>query len=429
MTERSAAKPSAPPASFYGWRIVVLGFLLYGLGMAPAYYSWGFFAPEVIEDVGLTRAQIGSIFGAFTLTFAVMSMLSAALIHRIGIRVTVTCGALLCAVSWILVSRADSLADFYVGYAALGGLGIGLSTALPAQTLPVYWFKRYRARATAIILLGAAVFGFLINPFDAFLLERWGWRTAWVVIAGISLFVALIAALFIRNRPEDLGQRRDGRPADEDEERDEEELPDAVPTSHQFTVAQALRTPQFAIAVLADIANTIPWRVLTAHGRLHLENLGFAPTLAAAVLGVRVGMSGFGRLSGSMGDFFAPPKVLAAALTLAGVGVGGFRFAESPPVAYVCVSLLGIGYGAAFVTIPVVFSSFFGRRAFAGTLGLRLAITGLVGFVGPTWAGAAADASGSYNTTLVVLAAFCFSGAVLIFPCKPPKSRQGDSPS
>ena len=74
-----------------------VGFLVYGLGMAPAYYSWGFFAPEVINELGITRQNVGEIFGIFTLLFAVTSMLSAAAINRWGLRYTVSAGATLAA--------------------------------------------------------------------------------------------------------------------------------------------------------------------------------------------------------------------------------------------------------------------------------------------------------------------------------------------
>ena len=33
------------PRPFLGWAMVALAFALYGLGMAPAYYAWGFLAP------------------------------------------------------------------------------------------------------------------------------------------------------------------------------------------------------------------------------------------------------------------------------------------------------------------------------------------------------------------------------------------------
>ena len=70
--------------------------------------------------------------------------------------------------------------------------------------------------------------------------------------------------------------------------------------------------------------------------------------------------------------------------------------ARTIPLAVASIVLLGLGYGAAYISIPVVFGYFFGRRAFAGTSGLRIAILAISGWLGPRWAGAAADASGSY---------------------------------
>ena len=84
---------------FYGWPLVGIGFVVYGLGIGPGYYSWGFFAPEVMADIGLTRQQVGQIFGAFTLTFAVAGPLAAWSIRRWGLRGTVAVGALVAALA------------------------------------------------------------------------------------------------------------------------------------------------------------------------------------------------------------------------------------------------------------------------------------------------------------------------------------------
>ena len=110
---------------YYGWPLVGVGFLVYGLGIAPAYYSWGFFGPELVRDVGLTRQQVGSIFGAFTLTFAVVSPLAAAAMGRFGLRAVVTAGALISAFGFWMVARAESATDLYWSFALVGGLGIG----------------------------------------------------------------------------------------------------------------------------------------------------------------------------------------------------------------------------------------------------------------------------------------------------------------
>lgn len=407
---------------FYGWPLVGVGFLIYGLGIGPGYYSWGFLAPELIAELGLTREQVGGIFGAFTLTFALVSPLAALVIRRFGIRVSVTAGALLAALGFGLVSRASSVPELILTYALMGGVGVGFSCGLPVQTLCVNWFRKYRARAIAITMLGAAVVGGFVTPIDDVILRLWGWRFAWVLIAGVSVLVATIGVLFLRERPEDFGLLPDGdRTAAEPADSEGPPPAPAADTSRKWSALEAIRTRQFAIATLAAMANVVPWRVLSAHGRLHFEDLGFAPTIAAAILGVRVGVSGIGRLSGSLGDFLSPTRVMALALTINGLGLVGVIFADSAPVAYLCVVLLGVGYGAGYISEPVVFARFFGRAAFVGTAGVRAVIIGVAGFFAPTWAGAAADRTGSYSPALAVLAAACFVGAVAIALCRPPK--------
>ena len=52
---------SSDKRSFYGWPLVAVGWVLYGFGVAPVFYSWSFYLPEILEDLSLTRAQGGSI--------------------------------------------------------------------------------------------------------------------------------------------------------------------------------------------------------------------------------------------------------------------------------------------------------------------------------------------------------------------------------
>ena len=413
--------------------MVGIGFLIYGLGIAPAYYGLGIFAPSLIADLDLTRQQIGQMFGAFTFTYGLVSPVAAAVIRRWGIRATVTAGALCAASGFWLVSRATSANEIYLGYSLVGGIGIGFSTLLPAQAMPVFWFRRYRARATAIILTGAAVVGFLWSPAAGLVLESWDWRVGWRIVAGISLLVAAIAVLFIRNKPSDIGQRRDGLPpADADDptpigpDRRAESrqagsgVAAAGESAPKGALMWALRTPQFWVATFATAANTVPWRVMSAHGGIHLEDLGFTPLAASAILGVRVGASLFGRLTGSLGDFMSPMRLLALALLVNAVALSVFVSADSAIVAYPCVFAIGVAYGTAYTSEVVVFGLFFGRAAFVGSTGVRIFLIGVIGALGPALAGAAADRTGSYAGTLWTLAALAVLGAASIWFCRPP---------
>ena len=89
-------------------------------------------------------------------------------------------------------------------------------------------------------------------------------------------------------------------------------------------------------------------------------------------------------------------------------------------VAYPCVVAIGVAYGAAYTSEAVVFGWFFGRAAFVGTTGVRIALIGVIGGLGPVLAGAAADRTGSYAGTLWTVAALAVVGAASIWFCRPP---------
>ena len=174
------------------------------------------------------------------------------------------------------------------------------------------------------------------------------------------------------------------------------------------------------IATFATAANSVPWRVVSAHGGIHLEDLGFTTLAASAILGVRVGASLFGRLTGSLGDFMSPMRLLALALLVNAVALSVFVSADSAVVAYPCVFAIGVAYGTAYTSEVVVFGLFFGRAAFVGSTGVRLFLIGVIGAIGPVLAGAAADRTGSYAGTLWTLAALAVLGAASIWFCRPP---------
>jgi MFS family permease len=412
-----------------------VGLICYGFGVSPGYYSWGLYADQMREELGLSRQQIGEVFGIFNLVMSAMALAAGYAITRWGLRRVVSTGALVAAAGFFLLSRAQSSADLYLGFAIVAATGLSFSTVLPAQTLAIQWFEKYRARATSIILVGGALVGMLVN-FALPYLERMGWRVGWVVITGVSVTVALIAALFLRNRPEDLGLERDGAESYASVNRVENstEPPAPVLEEHTWTAAQAVRTPHFYILTLPAVANSLLWGVFSAHGPLHLKDLGFSATAAGLILGSRVGVSMFGRLTGSIGDFFSSAKILGISLLLGAAGMGGLIYATSLPLAYASVVLLGFGYGAGYISVPVAFGDFFGRRAFAGSAGVRYTFVGISLWLGPSWAGAAADAreklragghdlalgDGLYTTSFAFLCVFALVSAVAAFLVRHP---------
>ena len=100
--------------------------------------------------------------------------------------------------------------------------------------------------------------------------------------------------------------------------------------------------------------------------------------------------------------------------------VGGLYFAQSEALVYISLATVGIGFGMGYISVPVVFSSFFGRRAFATTTGTRMLISGTFNAFAPIGAGMIFDLTGSYDIAFFICVGLTLVGAVVVFMAKPP---------
>lgn len=409
---------SNPPRGFLGWKMVGLGSVCYGLAISPMYYCWGFFLPEMQADLGMNDTQGGLIFSVFSWIYHGLGPVAGFAIGRWGIRSMMSLSAVVGVVAFWLMSRVESFADAMFAYAVLGGIAVGFGTILAAQALASNWFIRFRSRAMALILAGGAVVGYVtLRYFAPGILEIADWRTGWLIISGISALVAVLAAVFMRGEPERIGQQPDGGVQASGPESDAP----SGPTGHgEWTAPLALRTSQFYVLIGLSIAYGVPWGIIAVFGRHHLDALGFTTAIAGSILGARVLVSLFGRLSAFAGDFMTPQRLLGIVLILEGIGCALFIVANTELIAYLSMILIGLGFGAAYVCIPVVYSVFYGRRAFATTVGTRFAITGIIAPAAPTLAGMLSDWSDSHVLTLTILTGLCFVGSLVAFGLRAP---------
>ncbi len=409
------------PRFFYGWVIVVVAGLCYGFGMSPMYYSWGIFVPRIITELGIDRGDIGGVFGLFNVLYQCVGLFVGLAIVRFGVRSVLAAGFCTTAVGMLFVGRADTALDCYLGFSILGGIGIGFSTIIPAQTLGQNWFLRRRALVIGVIFAFGGIVGKLVAPADIWVLAHYDWRFGMTAIAGISATLAVVAALLVRETPELLGQRRDGATPAAPAGGAKEQM---ASVADRWTAAQAIRTPQFALMLVCGVAYSVPWNTVVPHLPLHMLDVGYPEAVAIGFVGTMALISIGGRLVGAVGDWISPQSALSVALALEGLGAGGLLLAADPAIAHVSIALIAVGFGAAFVSIPVVFAHFFGRRAFSVTTGIRMTITGVFSGLGPWLTGLLFDATGSYTIPFIGLMVIGLAGsaaaAAMRHPGAPP---------
>src|SRR5207244_1863935 len=119
--------------------------------------------------------------------------LSSRRVPRAVLATTVAIGA----VGFVLSARIDALWQLYLSYGVLVGVGMSSIYVLTAATV-ARWFEARRGLALAIVLSGFNLGWLIGGPLAAWLIGRWGWRTAYVMLGLLVAAVGVPVSLYVR---------------------------------------------------------------------------------------------------------------------------------------------------------------------------------------------------------------------------------------
>lgn len=160
----------------------------------------GFAAPDIRQELGIDPAALGFMMGAFGIGYFLSNPVCGYLMDHFGVRIVLTAGVLLWALSMGFTAAASVLAGLVLGRILLG---VAEGGSFPAMSGVVTVWLAPNERATALALALAAVplslaFG---GPALSLLIDSSGWRTAFALLAGVSALLAPIWWLIYRDRP------------------------------------------------------------------------------------------------------------------------------------------------------------------------------------------------------------------------------------
>jgi MFS family permease len=182
----------------YGWVIAFTGttvlFSCLGLGR----FSLGMLLPSMGNSLDLNYSQMGLIGTGNFVGYMLSVVLAGIIAGAIGARWTISIGLVLVGGSMLLISRATGFFEVMTLYVATG-VGSGLAN-VPMMGLVSHWFiSNTRGRAAGIMLSGngiAIVFTGLFIPWVNASTGAEGWRTGWLTIGVISLFIVVRRPVF-----------------------------------------------------------------------------------------------------------------------------------------------------------------------------------------------------------------------------------------
>lgn len=415
---------SHPPSRlYYGWVIVAIGFCSMLL-VQGIFASSGVLFAALTAEYGWSRATTSLPFSVALVGYAALAWLAGRLFDRYGPRRMFPLGALLLGLGLIASTQAQTPWGLCLTWGLLVGQGVNLIGFVPHLAHMALWFQRRRGLASGVLLSGASVGTLLITPGAQYLVNHYGWRTAYSVLGLITILCLVpLNALWQRHRPTDL----DLHSADGIATAPASASAMATPLPEPWTPQRAMRHPRFWY--LFVMVGTIGWiaSITNVHQIAHLVGNG-VPSLLAATC---VGAMAFTRAAGStiwggLADRFGREGIYTVGTGLCMVGLACLAMLAPSALAwplYGYVLAYGFGcsvYGAVEGTAT---ADIFHGPHLGTILGILELAWGLGGFAG-TWVGGYwYDQWGSYHGAFALTMGISLLGCIALWLAAPRHSR------
>lgn len=167
--------------------------------MAPAVVSG-----ELMRAFGTTGVALGSLAAMYFYIYTLMQIPAGILADTLGARLTVSAGSLVAGCGSILFGLGETFAAAAVGR-ALVGLGVSVVFVGLFKSNSVWFSDRHYGRISGLTLLLGNIGAISSAAPLAALLDFYSWRSIFVVLGILSLLLAGLTMLVVRNSPEEFG--------------------------------------------------------------------------------------------------------------------------------------------------------------------------------------------------------------------------------
>lgn len=261
---------------FYGWWILVAGFLIMAFLYAPIANLVSIFIKPVTEDLGIGRAEFTMYFTISAISGMVIAPIAGVLMKKMNIKIYMTLFTLLGAGAYIGFSFATKLSHFFI-FAVPMGIALVGAGLIPVSVLITNWFNVKRGLSLGIALSGTGFGSMLLNPLVTWIITAYGWRNGYLFIAILMLVIVLPLILFvIKLSPADKGLFPLG----------EENVSNGIPTKDLQGVTQkeAFRSVSFWSLCLAIVVGGVVVNSMMLNLVPYLTDIGSTAQRAAMLL-------------------------------------------------------------------------------------------------------------------------------------------------
>jgi MFS family permease len=354
-------------------------------------------------DLNLNNAQSGMLASLNLAGYLTMAVIGGALAARFGPRTVITAGLILAGAGMILTGLMHDL--FYISaWRVLTGVGSGASNVPVMALLPAWFAAKRRGLASGIAVTGSSLGLIVVGPLVPRMLEIYGnngWHVSWYIFGGITLAVAVLSGLLLRNHPSEKGMTAIGA---------EHNAP--APASQSLGLEWGRVYRSFAVwhLGLVYVAFGFSYMIYMTFFTKRLIAEGGFTSAQAGSLFMTMGWISLicGLLWGTVSDIIGRKGALiivylihAVAFTL--FGLGWFNLS---------MLLFGISAWSIPAIMAATCGDVLGPRLAPAALGFITLFFGIGQALGPSVAGMMADASGGFTSSYILAGCVALLGAL-----------------
>lgn len=384
------------------WVILIACTFGTAVTISPIFYNTlPVFTLSIAQGTGWGRAAIVSAISVATLTAVLTSPFTGRLIDRFGPRRILGYGHVLFGLSMAALGFFHQTYAIYILVAVIIGLFGNMASIWVWLSVLPRWFDRNLGLSLGIASTGLA-FGQVLTPLLAStLVTDIGWEMAYVALALVATFVALICVMFLRDNPPGGSSKQAGT--------------HSQTVADGLTRAQAMRTPAFwrLVASVLLVTMAVGGCLLTMVP--FLQDHGLSLQLAARAAAV-AGVAGMvGRLFTGFVLDRVDASLLAAVTFVVAAGAITLLWLNTSASSYFFIAaLLGLALGAEGDVVAYITRRTFGARAYGELYGFIWAAFNCGVLLGPLLLGLSYDRFNSYDPALFLLIGSALVAALLM---------------
>lgn len=373
-TTNSTPAPGGRLDSAAGWTVALSAslatFAVFGVA-----YSFGVVLGSIRDEFGIGTGLASLLFAIPTFLYFVLGVFTGRLGDRYGPRRVLIAGAIALGAGLWATSVAQSLWVAMTSYVA--GVGISVACAyVPMVSVVGGWFERHRTAALGVAVAGIGL-GHFAGAWGAErLIDLYGWRDTYQVLAVASTGLLILAAIPAR-RP-----------------------PHVAPQSEMPSLRRLMHNRRYTLLYFSMMLLSSSLFVPIIYIKDYLDDLGKpGGQWLISIIGLA---SLLGRLVlGALGTVLPLMRLYQLSFTIMGLSYLIWLFAgDNYTVLVIYTLVMGCSYGGFIALSPAIAAELFGLAGLGGVLGALYTAAGVGGLAGPPLAGLLIDNAG-FRVTIV----------------------------